>query len=324
MYTIKELADIVEKGIYSLDFKKEPEELYAPIEYMFSIGGKRIRPRLALLTASLFSELSDQIIYPALGMEVFHAFTLIHDDIMDKADIRRGQPTVYKKWNDNIAILSGDVMSILAYQYVCKASADKLPKALELFSRTAAQVCEGQQYDMNYETKPVVTMVDYEMMIGLKTGVLLACSAKLGAILGGADEVSAQALYDYGYKLGLAFQITDDYLDTFGDPAIFGKNIGGDITNNKKTWLYVDALRCPDADLRVRFDAAIALPEDRAEEKIALVQGIYNEMGVKEHAEKEIERYFAEAMSEVGKLPVSAEAKHLLEEFATMITYRKK
>ncbi len=325
MYTLKELSDIVEKGICTLNLKREPEELYAPIEYMFSIGGKRIRPRLALLAASLFTDnLTDSIIYPALGMEIFHAFTLIHDDIMDKADIRRGQPTVYKKWNDNIAILSGDVMSIMAYQYICRAQADKLPEVLELFSDTAAKVCEGQQYDMNYESTPVVTMEDYEMMIGLKTGVLLACSAKLGAILGGASKQDARALYDYGYKLGLAFQITDDYLDTFGDPAIFGKSIGGDITNNKKTWLYVDALRNGSPELRDRFVKAMELTGERAEEKIALVQQIYTEMGVKEHAEKEIEKYFASAMGEVGNLPVSQEAKHLLEEYATMITYRKK
>ncbi len=325
MYTLKELSDIVEKGICTLNLKKEPIELYAPIEYMFSIGGKRIRPRLALLAASLFTDqLSDDIIYPALGMEIFHAFTLIHDDIMDKADIRRGQPTVYKKWDENIAILSGDVMSIMAYQYICKAEAGKLPQVLELFSDTAAKVCEGQQYDMNYENTPVVTMEDYEMMIGLKTGVLLACSAKLGAVLGGASKQDAQALYDYGYMLGLAFQITDDYLDTFGDPAIFGKSIGGDITNNKKTWLYIDALRHEDAGLRERFVQAMELGEDKAEEKIALVQKLYIEMGVKEHAEKVIEKYFAAAMAKIANLPISVDAKHLLEEYATMITYRKK
>ena len=244
---------------------------------------------------------------------------------MDRADIRRGQPTVYRKWNENIAILSGDVMSIQAYEYVCKAPADKLQAVLAVFSDTARKVCEGQQYDMNYETMPVVTMDDYIMMIGLKTSALIAGSAKLGAVLGGADAKSAEALYKYGYDLGLAFQITDDYLDTFGDPAVFGKHIGGDIMNNKKTWLYVEAARlAAGGEHRSRFEEIFRLGEDRAAEKIAAAQQLFTELGVKENAEKAIEQYFHQAMARVEGLSLGAQKLSLLEEFATQITYRRK
>lgn len=325
MYTLAEIDRIVSNGICTLDLKGEPAELYTPIEYMMSIGGKRIRPRLALLTCSLFTDkIESEQVYPALGLEVFHTFTLIHDDIMDRADIRRGQPTVYRKWNENIAILSGDVMSIQAYEYVCKAPADKLQAVLAVFSDTARKVCEGQQYDMNYETMPVVTMDDYIMMIGLKTSALIAGSAKLGAVLGGADAKSAEALYRYGYDLGLAFQITDDYLDTFGDPAVFGKNIGGDIVNNKKTWLYVEAARLASGVQKTRFGEIFRMGEDRAAEKIAAAQQLFTELGVKDNAEKAIEHYFHKAMETVEALSLGTQKLSLLDEFATQITYRRK
>ena len=325
MFTLAEIDKIVSNGICALDLKGEPEELYRPIVYTMSIGGKRIRPRLALLTCSLFADDIDaSAVYPAIGLEIFHSFTLIHDDIMDKADMRRGQLTVHKRWNENIAILSGDVMSIKAYEYICKAPADKLRAVLELFTDTARKVCEGQQYDMNYESMPVVTMDDYIAMIGLKTSALLACSAKMGAILGGADAKSAETLYRYGYDLGLAFQITDDYLDTFGDPAIFGKNIGGDIVNGKKTWLYIEALHLASAEQKTRFGEIFRMGEDRAAEKIAAAQELFTELGVKENAEKAIENYFHKAMDHVGSLSLGDDRLSMLEEFATQITYRRK
>lgn len=325
MYTLAEIDKIVSNGIYTLNLKGEPEELYRPIEYTMSISGKHIRPRLALLACSLFADNIDAPeVYPALGLEIFHSFTLIHDDIMDRADIRRGQPTVYRKWNENIAILSGDVMSIKAYEYVCKAPADKLQAVLELFTDTAAKVCEGQQYDMNFETMPVVTMDDYIMMIGLKTAALLACSAKMGAILGEADRKNADALYSYGYDLGLAFQITDDYLDTFGDPAIFGKNIGGDIVNGKKTWLYTEASRIAAGEDKTRFNEIFGMKEGKEAEKIAAAQELFTMLGVKENAEKAIEHYFRKAMETAGTLNIGPEKLSLLEEFATRITYRRK
>ena len=202
---------------------------------MINIGGKRIRPRLCLTSYALFKDdFTDEILAPASAIEVFHSFTLIHDDIMDKADVRRGVPTVYRKWDENTAILSGDVMSIESYKLIAKAPATVLPQVLELFSKTAAEVCEGQQYDMDFEEQEDVPMTDYMKMIGLKTAVLIACSAKMGALIAGATETQADLLYKFGYDLGLAFQIADDWLDTYGDPKVFGKAIGGDIVNNKK------------------------------------------------------------------------------------------
>lgn len=325
MFTLEEIDRIVSNGIRTLELRGEPEELYRPIEYMMSIGGKRIRPRLALLTCSLFTDNIDSAaIYPVLGLEIFHAFTLIHDDIMDKSDMRRGQLTVHRKWNENIAILSGDVMSIKAYEYVCKAPSDKLRAVLELFTDTAAKVCEGQQYDMNYEDMPVVTMDDYLQMIGLKTAVLIACAAKMGAVLGGADPKVADALYMYGYDLGLAFQIADDYLDTFGDPAVFGKNIGGDIVNNKKTWLYIEAMRLASGEDRNALGNIFRMPESMAAEKIAAAQELFVRLGVKANAEKAIDSYFCRAMKTVGSLSLGEERLSALEEFATRITFRRK
>ena len=215
-------------------------------------------------------------------------------------------------------------MSIQAYEYVCKAPTDKLRDVLGIFSDTARKVCEGQQYDMNYETMPVVTMDDYIMMIGLKTSALIAGAARMGAVLGGADEKSADALYNYGYDLGLAFQITDDYLDTFGDPAVFGKNIGGDIVNNKKTWLYVEAVRLAVGEQKARLEEIFRLGEDCAAEKIAAAQQLFTELGVKDNAEKAIEYYFHKAMQTVETLSLGAERLSMLEEFATQITYRRK
>ena len=296
MYTLAEIDKIVSNGIGTLDLKGEPEELYRPIEYTMSIGGKRIRPRLALLACSLFSdEINASQVYPALGLEIFHSFTLIHDDIMDRADLRRGQLTVYKKWNENIAILSGDVMSIQAYEYVSKAPSDKLRAVLEIFSDTARKVCEGQQYDMNYETMPVVTMDDYIMMIGLKTSALIAGAARMGAVLGGADVKSAEALYQYG-----------------------------DIVNNKKTWLYVEAVRLAVGEQKARLEEIFRLGEDHAAEKIAAARQLFTELGVKENAEKAIEYYFHKAMQTVEALSLGEERLSMLEEFATQITYRRK
>lgn len=324
---LEQIGKIVRNSIKSMDLKGEPRRLYDPIDYIISIGGKRIRPQLAVLTWSLFAkgqEPDEFVMYPAIGLEVFHAFTLIHDDIMDKADMRRGQPTIHKKWNDNIAILSGDVMCIKAYEFMCKARPDRLPAILELFNDTAAKVCEGQQYDMDYETMQVVTMDDYIKMIGLKTAVFIACAAKMGAILAGADAKYADALYKYGYLLGLAFQITDDYLDSFGDPAVFGKNIGGDIVNNKKTWLYISAENAAKGADKVRFDEIMLMGEDVAEEKICAVKEFYTSLGVKEMAEKAIDSYFRQAIKTVEDLQLGAEATALLEEYAANITYRKK
>ena len=310
-----------------LRFTAEPAGLYDPLRYMMDIGGKRIRPRLCLTAYALYKDsLNDEILFPAAAIEVFHSFTLIHDDIMDKADVRRGVPTVYRKWNENTAILSGDVMSIESYKLLAKAPASALPKALELFSTTAAEVCEGQQYDMDFENEDSVPMEGYLKMIGLKTAVLIACSAKLGAIIAGADDKDCDLLYRYGYDLGLAFQIADDWLDTYGDPAVFGKAIGGDILNNKKTWLMTRAFEKA-GDLREDLTKAMAMPIETEEEKaakISTVKDIYNKLGVGEDAKEEIKRLHAQAMAHIDVLNLTAEKAATLHNYATTLIGRNK
>ena len=310
-----------------LTFTAQPAGLYDPLRYMMEIGGKRIRPRLCLTTYALYKdELGEDILSPAAALEVFHSFTLIHDDIMDKAPVRRGVPTVYKKWDENTAILSGDVMSIESYKLIAKAPADVLPQALELFSATAAQVCEGQQYDMDFEDMESVPMTDYLKMIGLKTAVLIACSAKMGAIIAGAGERECDLLYKFGYDLGLAFQIADDWLDTYGDPAIFGKSIGGDILNNKKTWLLTRAFEKA-GEMKGDLLAAMEMPMNTDEEKAAkirAVKDIYDALGVEEEAKQEIARLHGQAMESVAALELPADAAALLHNYASKLIGRNK
>ena len=311
----------------NLRFTEEPKGLYDPLRYMMEIGGKRIRPRLCLTAYSLFKDsFSEEILSPAAALEVFHSFTLIHDDIMDKADVRRGVPTVYRKWDENTAILSGDVMSIESYKLIAKAPAEVLPKALGLFSKTAAEVCEGQQYDMDFEDMECVSMDDYLKMIGLKTAVLIACSAKLGAIIGGASDQEGDLLYKYGFDLGLAFQIADDWLDTYGDPAVFGKAIGGDIVNNKKSWLMTRAFEKA-GDRREELVAAMAMPTDTEEgkaAKVSAVKNIYESLGVGEEAKKEIIRLHSQALANATALNLQPEAYELLECYAKKLIGRTK
>ena len=318
--TLKEMFD-------NLKFTPEPAGLYDPLRYMIEIGGKRIRPRLCLTAYSLFKdEFNEGILSPAAAIEVFHSFTLIHDDIMDKAPVRRGVPTVYKKWNENTAILSGDVMSIESYRMIAKAPAATLPAVLELFSTTAAQVCEGQQFDMDFEDLPQVPMEDYMKMIGLKTAVLIACSAKMGALIAGASAQEADLLYKFGYDLGLTFQIADDWLDTYGDPAVFGKAIGGDIVNNKKSWLLTRALEKA-GELRPDLDAAMDMPvttEEHMAAKIDAVKGIYDKLGIGEEATQEIQRLHHQAMEYAEKLNLGKLKYELLHRYAYMLLGRSK
>ena len=316
------------KEIFSnLKFTAEPAGLYDPLRYMMKIGGKRIRPRLCLLAYSLFKDdFTEEILSPAAALEVFHSFTLIHDDIMDKADVRRGVPTVYKKWDENTAILSGDVMSIESYKMIAKAPAAVLPEVLKLFSNTAAEVCEGQQYDMDFENMTHVPMDEYLKMIGLKTAVLIACSAKLGAIIGGASEEECDLLYKYGYDLGLAFQIADDWLDTYGDPAVFGKAIGGDIVNNKKSWLMTRAFDKA-GERRDELVAAMAMPvdtDDQKERKIVAVKAIYDALGVGEEAKGEIIRLHGQALAYAAALDLQPEVYAALENYAKKLIGRTK
>lgn len=318
---LKELFD-------NLKFTEEPAGLYDPLRYMMEIGGKRIRPRLCLTAYALFrDEFCEEILTPAAAIEVFHSFTLIHDDIMDKADVRRGVPTVYRKWDENTAILSGDVMSIESYRMIAKAPAAVLPKVLALFSKTAAEVCEGQQYDMDYEDMDYVPMSGYMKMIGLKTAVLIACAAKIGALIGGASDRDCDLLYKYGYDLGLAFQIADDWLDTYGDPAVFGKAIGGDILNNKKSWLMTRAFEKASEETRAKLLAAMKMPvvtEEEKAAKVAAVKEIYAGLEVEEEARQEIVRLHSQALSYVAGLGLGEEETALLENYAKKLIGRTK
>ena len=321
----KHIEATLKEMFANLKFTQEPSGLYDPLRYMIEIGGKRIRPRLCLTAYSLFKDtFTEEILSPAAAIEVFHSFTLIHDDIMDKADVRRGVPTVHKKWDENTAILSGDVMSIESYRMIAKAPAAALPAVLALFSDTAAQVCEGQQYDMDFEDMDCVPMEDYMRMIGLKTAVLIACSAKMGALIAGASDEQADLLYKFGYDLGLAFQIADDWLDTYADPEVFGKAIGGDIVNNKKSWLLTRAIEKAGVD---RLAESLAMPvstETEKEAKIAAVKVIYGELGIGDEALMEIQRLHAQAMESVEKLNLGMLKSEMLHRYADMLLGRRK
>ena len=318
------INQVVKEIFEEVKFATEPAGLYDPLRYMLSIGGKRVRPRLCILAYSIFKDnLYDDIVEPALALEIFHSFTLLHDDIMDRSDLRRGEPTVWKKWGEDTAILSGDVMNIESFRRMSSVPEKYLGKVLPLFVATAAQVCEGQQYDMEFEKVKQVTMGSYMKMIGFKTAVLLACCAKIGAIMGDASDMDADFLYDYGYQLGLAFQVADDYLDTYGDESVFGKPIGGDIVNNKKSWLLTRAQE-KDED-QSELVEAMAMPVETAaqrEAKIKAVKQIYNALGVDKDAREEIARLTGLAMESALKVNVSSVRIEMLRRFAESLVGR--
>ena len=326
MMTETQIDHLVKDLFDGIEFTSEPAGLYDPLRYMIAIGGKRIRPRLCLTTYSFFADsFGEGILAPATALEVFHSFTLMHDDIMDRSPLRRGVPTVWKKWNEDTAILSGDVMLIDAYQRIAKAPHPVLDRVLALFSRTAAQVCDGQQYDLDFESLTEVPMEEYNKMIGLKTAVLLACSSAMGAIIGGASDAESEALYRYGYELGMAFQVADDFLDAFGDEKVFGKPIGGDIVNGKKSWLTVRTLE--KTTDKAAFLAAFALPADTPEQratKISTVRDIYLQCGVDQDAKAEIVRFTERAMQAVGGVGFGAVKLETLHRFAEKLVGRAK
>ena len=324
MYSLEELDRIIERTVGVICREKDPRNLYDPIRYMMSIGGKRIRPKMCLLAYNMFADdMDDRILYPAMALEMFHEFTLLHDDIMDNSDTRRGHETVWHKWNQNIAILSGDVMSIEAFRLLSHADSKYLMKAHELFTEMAVNVCEGQQYDMDFEETSFITKDDYLNMIGLKTAALIACSAKMGALLAGAPQSDCDALYEYGYQIGLAFQITDDYLDTFGNEKTFGKKIGGDIANNKKTWLLVEAFRLADGAGKKELETILSMGEDRREEKISAMKRLYVRLGVKETAEKAVALCREAADAALRKVSVPADRCRNMETFENQIINRE-
>ena len=292
----------IEKAIEALDWKREPYGLYEPIEYTLVSGGKRLRPRLVLLAAEIFGGKESDVLPAALAIEVFHNFTLLHDDVMDKADIRRGRPTVHVRWNDNTAILSGDQMVIEAYKLLSNVPADRLPQTLRLFNKMATEICEGQQYDMEFETREQVSIEEYMHMIRLKTSVLLATALQIGAYIAGASETQQQALYEYGINIGLAFQIQDDILDVFGDPKTFGKAIGGDICCNKKTYMLLTALQRADDATRAELERWLQV-QDKSEEKIRAVTDIYTRTGAREVCETVMQLHTHEALSQLDTLP---------------------
>ena len=324
MTTSEEILRIVNEGLDSLPYERKPASLYDPIRYVLSLGGKRIRPVLMLLGYNLFKEKPEDILMPALGLETYHNYTLLHDDLMDNADMRRGQPTVHKKWDANTAILSGDSMLVLAYQRVAECDAAHLPQVLELFTETALEIGEGQQYDMDFETRNDVTEDEYIEMIRLKTSVLLACALKMGAILGDASQEDADLLYQFGEKIGLAFQLQDDLLDVYGDPKVFGKAIGGDITSNKKTYMLINAVNRANAQQRAELMRWIDAKEFNRAEKVAAVTRLYDEIGIRQLCEEKINFYFEQGKKLLEQVHVDSSRKEQLRQYTNEMMHREK
>lgn len=317
------LLQKINRALATISYGQEPAELYDPIRYMMALGGKRIRPALTLMAGQLFKDEVDALLKPAIGIEVFHNFTLLHDDIMDKAPLRRGQPSVHEKWNPNIAILSGDVMLVRAYECFLEVPAAKLPKALRLFSHTAAQVCEGQQLDMNFETRSQVSIAEYLQMITLKTAVLLGLALEMGAFLNDAADEDAALLRKFGVNVGIAFQLRDDLLDVYGSQEKFGKLVGGDILADKKTFLLLTARAQADArqqELLSRVSTTQGLaPEDKVRE----VTAVYDQLGIKAQTEEKINQYFEEAIRSLDAVQVTPERKAPLRHLALQLMERE-
>ena len=324
MYSVAELTEKVTTALEQLPYDRQPQGLYAPIKYVLSLGGKRIRPVLMLMAYNMYREDVDRIMPVALGLEVYHNFTLLHDDLMDRADVRRGKPCVHKVWNDNTAILSGDNMLVMAYQMMSRCPSSALPSVISIFTETALQIDEGQQYDMEFEQRTDVTEREYLEMIRLKTSVLLACALQIGALLGGASEADAQALYAYGEKVGLAFQLQDDYLDVYGNFETFGKAIGGDILCNKKTFMLINALAHAPEHLRAELQGWLAATEYDPAEKIEAVRHIYTQVGVDQMAKEQISFYIAQAEDALRALPIAEERKEILRQWTEQLLGRKK
>ncbi|OGX88101.1 geranyl transferase [Hymenobacter lapidarius] len=310
-------------ALAQLDYGQAPETLYAPIRYIMGLGGKRIRPLLTLLGAHLFTDELGGIIKPALATEVFHNFTLLHDDLMDQAPLRRGQATVHEKWNPNVAILSGDVMLVRAYELFLDVPPALLPTILQRFGQTAAEVCEGQQWDMNFETEAQVSIAQYLDMIRLKTAVLLGFCLELGARLAGATEEDAEHLRQFGTDIGLAFQLRDDLLDVYGDAATFGKRVGGDIVANKKTFLLLTAQAQANEAQQTILRQLMAQPVTDADAKVAAVRAIYDELEIRPQTEALINDYFQDALQHLERVEASVERKVPLHELALQLMDRE-
>lgn len=321
MYTIAELTKKINTAIEKIQYNTAPKNLYVPIQYILSIGGKRIRPLLMLMGYNLYKNDVDSIINNALALETYHNFTLLHDDLMDKSDMRRGNPTVHKKWNENTAILSGDTMLIMAYQQFNKGIQNE--EAWTAFIDATLGVCEGQQYDIDFETRNDVTEAEYMEMIRLKTSLLLGYALKIGALLGGADREDVAHLYTFGEKMGLAFQLQDDWLDVYGDPKTFKKKLGGDIVDNKKTFMLINALQLANTEQKAELDRWIVTTDGDPNLKIAAITHIYNIIGIDRLAQQKIEALFAESLQSLDKVKVAEEKKAELYAFANKLLDRK-
>ena len=323
IYTVPQLSERINSFITEHPFLRTPEGLYAPVDYVLSMGGKRIRPLLMLMSYNLYRDELSPIMNQAMGIEVYHNYTLLHDDLMDRADMRRGKETVHKVWNDNTAVLSGDAMLVLAYQLMADAPASCLKRVLDTFGQTALEICEGQQFDMEFEQRKDVTEQEYMEMIRLKTSVLLAASLKIGALMAGAPAEDEQNLYDLGINLGLAFQLKDDLLDVYGDPKVFGKNIGGDILCNKKTYMLIRAFERAEGEQLHRLNTWVDATSYDPQEKIQAVTALYDALDIKSLCEQKIAHYSRQAALCLERVDVSAERKEELKKLMDQLMYRQ-
>lgn len=323
MLTANEILEKINSYLDNLPYTREPQSLYEPVKYALSMGGKRIRPSLMLMAYNMFKDDPESILPTACAIETYHNYTLLHDDLMDNAAMRRGMPTVHVKWDANTAILSGDSMLVLAFQRMMQCAPDKLKPVLDLFTETSLEIGEGQQYDMDFESRTDVTEDEYIEMIRLKTSVLLACSLKLGAIQAGAPAADADNLYKFGELMGLAFQLQDDYLDVYGDPAVFGKAIGGDILCNKKTYMLINAYNRAGDDMCGELTRWVTAEEFDPAEKIAAVTAIYDKVGIKELAEQKINYYFDQSRKYLAAVNVPDERKAVLAGYTDKMMKRK-
>lgn len=323
MQTSKEILKKINDFIDQLPYERKPQSLYDPVKYVLSIGGKRVRPVLMLLAYNMYKEDPERILMPACALETYHNYTLLHDDLMDNADVRRGVPTVHRKWDANTAILSGDSMLVLAYHRMLQCDADKQPEVMSLFTETALEIGEGQQYDMEFENRNDVTEAEYIEMIRLKTSVLLACALKIGAILAGASSEDADNLYKFGEQIGLAFQLQDDLLDVYGDPKVFGKAVGGDITCNKKTYMLINAFQRANDNQRAELERWVTAKDFDRNEKVAAVTDIYNQIGIRQICEEKINYYFEESKKYLAKVNVDDERKQILRQYTAEMMKRE-
>jgi len=322
MRIISEYQDLISRHFDSIKYQKEPNNLYEPIRYILSLGGKRLRPVLTLMATEVFDVDCQKALAAATAVEVFHNFSLIHDDIMDDAPLRRGNETVHEKWNINTGILSGDAMLILAYQYFEAYEPKIFQELAKLFSKTALEVCEGQQYDVDFETRDDVTIPEYLKMIEYKTAVLVAAAMKMGAIVAETTEENKNLIYDFGLNLGLAFQLQDDYLDAFGNPETFGKQVGGDIIENKKTYLYLKAMEFASANEKEQLLHLFSFQSSNNTDKINSVKDIFNQTGASAETKKAIENYTFKALETLAKMNIGNDKKAILKAFAENLMSR--